>query len=195
MNSMDTDYLTGLLNRRGLDQAWELLPEDMTVHGIYIDVDNFKFVNDIYGHAKGDELLIYVADLLRQTFEGQMVVRMGGDEFVIICRGEFSNEQIEQKFPVLQDKLKKGGFDETIGAMLSFSIGVIFRQKVGDGLTELIDQCDEAMYHVKKNGKGNYLVYDRIRDMVSEKKVMKDRVKMGKLRMRRKLAVSCTKDW
>lgn len=175
MNSFDTDYLTGLLNRRGLDQAWELLPEDMTVHGIYIDVDNFKFVNDIYGHAKGDELLIYVANLLRQTFEKQLVVRMGGDEFVVICRGEIGNEQIEQKFSVLQNGLKKDGFDETIGAMLSFSIGVIFRQKVGDGLTELIQQCDEAMYHIKKNGKGNYLVYDQIRDMVSENKVMKDR--------------------
>lgn len=175
MNSMDTDYLTGLLNRRGLDQAWELLPDDMIVHGIYIDVDNFKFVNDIYGHSKGDELLIYVADLLHRTFEGQMVVRMGGDEFVIICRGEMSDEQIEQKFPMLQDGLKDGGFDETIGAMLSFSIGVVFRQKVSDGLPEILQQCDEAMYHIKKNGKGNYLVYDQIKDMVQENKAMKDR--------------------
>lgn len=175
INSMDTDYLTGLLNRRGLDQAWALLPEDITVHGIYIDVDNFKFVNDIYGHSKGDELLIFVADLLLRTFEGQLVVRMGGDEFVVICHGEFSDEQIKPKFPVLQDGLKDGGFDETIAAMLSFSIGVIFRQRVGDGLTELVQQCDEAMYHVKKNGKGNYLVYDQIRDMVEENKAMKDR--------------------
>lgn len=175
MNSMDTDYLTGLLNRRGLDQAWALLSEDMTVHGIYIDVDNFKFVNDIYGHAKGDELLIFVANLLRRIFEGQLVVRMGGDEFVVICQGDIDSRQIEQKFSVLQDGLKDGGFDETIAAMLSFSIGVIFRQKVGDGLAELVQQCDEAMYHVKKNGKGNYLVYDQIRDMVEENKAMKDR--------------------
>lgn len=175
LNSMDTDYLTGLLNRRGLNQAWVLLSEDMIVHGIYIDVDNFKFVNDIYGHAKGDELLIFVADLLRRIFEGQIVVRMGGDEFVVICQGELDNEEIEQKFHVLQNGLKDGGFDETIAAMLSFSIGVIYRQKVGDGLSELIQQCDEAMYHVKKNGKGNYLVYDQIRDMVEENKAMKDR--------------------
>ena len=60
IKSTDTDYLTGLLNRRGLDDTWDSLPDDMCVHGIYIDVDNFKLVNDIYGHAKGDELLLYV---------------------------------------------------------------------------------------------------------------------------------------
>ena len=175
MKSMDTDYLTGLLNRRGLNQAWQLLPQDMSVHGIYIDVDNFKLVNDIYGHSKGDELLIYVAGLLRQTFEGQIVVRMGGDEFVVICRGTLAREEIERRFPSLQSGLKEGGFDETVVAMLSFSIGVVFEQRVGDGLAEMLSQCDEAMYHVKRHGKGNYLVYDRIRETVEENKAMKDR--------------------
>lgn len=172
---MDTDYLTGLLNRRGLDEAWQLLSGDMQVHGIYIDVDNFKLVNDIYGHSKGDELLVYVANLLRRTFEGQLVVRMGGDEFVVICHGDIESTQIEQRFPILQAGLKDGGFDETIAAMLSFSIGVVFQQKVCDGLIGMLGQCDEAMYHIKKNGKGNYITYDRISDMVNEKKAMKDR--------------------
>ena len=172
---MDTDYLTGLLNRRGLDDVWAALPSDMSVHGIYIDVDNFKLVNDIYGHSKGDELLIYVADLLRRTFEDQIIVRMGGDEFVVICHGNLDSGQLEQRFPALQTELKEGGFDETIAAMLSFSIGVVFRQKVEDGLVELLQQCDEAMYHIKKNGKGSYLIYDQISDMVRDNKAMKDR--------------------
>lgn len=172
---MDTDYLTGLLNRRGLNEAWETLPADMTVHGIYIDVDNFKLVNDIYGHSKGDELLIYVANLLRKTFGGQIVVRMGGDEFVVICHGNLDQEHVKRQFPVLQDGLKNGGFDETIASILSFSIGVVFSQNVQDGMHNLLQQCDEAMYHIKKNGKANYLVYDQIRDMVEENKAMKDR--------------------
>ncbi|MCH5194090.1 MAG: EAL domain-containing protein [Oscillospiraceae bacterium] len=172
---MDTDYLTGLLNRRGLDKVWDTLSADMTLHGIYIDVDNFKLVNDIYGHSKGDELLIFVSDLLQHTFEGQIVVRMGGDEFVVICHGSLGSEEVKTRFPVLQDGLKNGGFDKTIASMLSFSIGVIFDQKVSDGLQELLRQCDEAMYYIKKNGKGSYITYDQIRDMVEENKAMKDR--------------------
>lgn len=172
---MDTDYLTGVLNRRGLDEAWNMLSADTVIHGIYIDVDNFKLVNDIYGHSKGDELLIYVANLLRRTFEGQIVVRMGGDEFVVICQGDLGHEHIKMQFSDLQDGLRKGGFDETISSILSFSIGVVFAQKVQAGLNTLLQQCDEAMYHIKKNGKGNYIVYDQIRDMVEENKAMKDR--------------------
>ena len=172
---MDMDYLTGLLNRRGLDKVWDTLPADMTLHGIYIDVDNFKLVNDIYGHSEGDDLLIYVSDLLRENFKGQIIVRMGGDEFVVICHGSLSNEQVNMRFPVLQDGLKNGGFDKTIASMLSFSIGAVYGQKVSDGLPELLQKCDEAMYHMKKNGKGNYVAYDQIRDMIEENKAMKDR--------------------
>ena len=76
---VNTDYLTGLFNRRGLNDVWEQLPLDTMVHCIYIDVDNFKLVNDIYGHSKGDELLVFIGRLLRKIFEGQIVVRMGGD--------------------------------------------------------------------------------------------------------------------
>lgn len=175
IKSTDTDYLTGLLNRRGLDDTWDSLPDDMCVHGIYIDVDNFKLVNDIYGHAKGDELLLYVAQILKRTFEGQIVVRMGGDEFVVVCDGGIEKREIAACFPVLQTELKNGGFDETIGTMLSFSIGVSYSQPVKSGLASLLQQCDEAMYHIKKNGKGSYISYDRIRGMVEENKALKDR--------------------
>ena len=57
---MNTDYLTGLCNRRGLGEIWQSLPADTVVHCLYIDVDNFKLVNDIYGHAKG--CLLFTSD-------------------------------------------------------------------------------------------------------------------------------------
>ena len=172
---LETDYLTGLLTRRGLDDVWAALPGELYVHGIYIDVDNFKLVNDIYGHAKGDELLVYVAQLLKDVFAGQIVVRMGGDEFVVICDGGIEKREIAAHFPVLQQELKNGGFDETIGTLLSFSIGISYGQPVKGGLVSLLQQCDEAMYHIKKNGKGSYISYDRIRGMVEENKALKDR--------------------
>lgn len=175
MKETGADYLTGLLDRRGLHEVWNTLSGDKKVHGIFIDVDNFKRINDIYGHSKGDELLVYVANLLRKTFEGQIVARLGGDEFAVICHGNLNTEQIEKQLPVLQDGLKGGGFDETIAVMISFSIGVVFHHEVWDGLTDLLKQCDEAMYYVKQNGKGNYIVYNQISDMVKENRAMKDR--------------------
>lgn len=172
---VNTDYLTELFNRRGLNDVWEQLPLDTLVHCIYIDVDNFKLVNDIYGHSKGDELLIFIARLLRKIFAGQIVVRMGGDEFVVVCDGKQNASQLEQQLPVLQEGLKSGEFDESIEAMLSFSIGVIYNQRVRDGLNPILQQCDEAMYFVKKNGKGSYIVYDCIREHVERQKAIKDR--------------------
>ncbi len=68
-----TDYLTGLCNRWGLNEVWQSLPQDAHVHCVYMDVDNFKLVNDIYGHAKGDELLVFISRLLQNTFQGQLI--------------------------------------------------------------------------------------------------------------------------
>ena len=79
----NADYLTGLMNRRGLNEVWNSLPATFMLHCIYLDVDNFKLVNDVYGHSKGDELLIFVSSLLKRTFADQVVVRMGGEEFCI----------------------------------------------------------------------------------------------------------------
>ena len=69
----NVDYLTGMINRRGLYEIWEALPEGACVHCLYMDIDNFKLVNDVYGHAKGDELLIFVSTLLQEMFPGQLV--------------------------------------------------------------------------------------------------------------------------
>ncbi len=93
----NTDYLTGLYNRRGMGELWASLSEGTEVHCLYIDVDNFKLVNDIYGHAKGDELLVFISVLLREIFEGQLVVRMGGDEFVVFCDGALQISDMERK--------------------------------------------------------------------------------------------------
>ena len=66
----NTDYLTGTVNRRGLHEIWHVLPAGAHVHCLYMDIDNFKLVNDVYGHAKGDELLLFVSGLLQEVFSG-----------------------------------------------------------------------------------------------------------------------------
>ena len=112
----NTDYLTGLINRRGLYELWEKISADMTVHCIYMDVDNFKLVNDIYGHARGDELLKFVSRILSRQFPEQMVVRMGGDEFVVVCNGSIDVEELEWQLQEVQNILKEE-FDESLSAL------------------------------------------------------------------------------
>lgn len=169
----NVDYLTGMVNRRGLHEIWDALPEGACVHCLYMDIDNFKLVNDVYGHAKGDELLIFVSGLLQEIFPGQLVVRLGGDEFVVICDAGVSGET-EEKLEPLQRRLREE-FDESLREVLSFSIGLVCSQSVSENLSVILDQGDEAMYYVKKNGKGSYVNYEVIRTALSEQKAMKDR--------------------
>lgn len=169
------DYLTGLCNRRGLSEVWKYLSDDTAVHCIYIDVDNFKLVNDTYGHSKGDALLIYISNLLKDVFYGQLVVRMGGDEFTVLCNGTLQVSVIEEKLVYLQTAIKSGKFDSNVEKLLSFSIGATFGQTVGTGLQKILEQGDVAMYHVKKHGKGRYIVYEEIRDRIEEEKAIKER--------------------
>ena len=172
-NEQNVDYLTGMVNRRGLHEIWDALPGGSRVHCLYMDIDNFKLVNDVYGHAKGDELLIFVSALLQDVFPGQLVVRLGGDEFVTLCDAGACGDT-EEKLELLQQRLREE-FDESLRDVLSFSIGLVCSQSVSENLSVILDQGDEAMYYVKKNGKGSYVNYDVIRKELADQRAMKDR--------------------
>lgn len=173
-SEQNIDYLTGLINRRGFYEVWKKIPTDMQVHCIYIDIDNFKLVNDIYGHSRGDELLVYVARILSDAFPRQLVIRMGGDEFVVVCEGEIEEDFLKSRLDHLQ-RLIKEDFDTSVSALLSFSMGLTVKQPVSKGISVILDQCDETMYYVKKNGKGSCISYEKIKDHLTEQKAMKDR--------------------
>ncbi|MDE7324133.1 MAG: EAL domain-containing protein [Lachnospiraceae bacterium] len=179
MQEMNTDYLTGLCNRWGLNEVWQSLPQDVRVHCLYMDVDNFKLVNDIYGHAKGDELLVFISKLLQDTFQGQLIVRMGGDEFIVLCNGAHETSELEKKLVFLQEAISSGDFDKSVEKLLSFSIGVCYNHLAGEGLQVILEQADVAMYHVKKNGKGHFIVYDEIREQIEDERAIKDRALSG----------------
>lgn len=173
-SEQNTDYLTGMVNRRGMYEIWHALPEGASVHCFYMDVDNFKLVNDVYGHAKGDELLLFVSKLLQDVFPGQLVVRLGGDEFVVLCDAGACGEEPEEEIMRLQRRLREE-FDESLREVLSFSIGFVAGCSVSENLSVILDQGDEAMYFVKKNGKGSYVNYEIIREQLAEQNAMKDR--------------------
>ncbi|HAU88221.1 MAG TPA: hypothetical protein DCW90_22925 [Lachnospiraceae bacterium] len=177
--SENCDYLTGLLNRRGLHEIWQSLSPCDVLHGIFIDIDNFKMVNDIYGHAKGDDLLIFVSRLLKNLFNEQLAVRLGGDEFFLLCNGSLTKQEIEQHLSKLQLSLQSSNFDENILMIISLSIGIICNITSQSDLNEILQECDEAMYHAKKNGKGHWVFFEDIEPLFHLEKTIREQASYG----------------
>jgi len=155
------DALTGLGNRKTFDdalaRALEQAPGDMaTVCLMMVDIDNFKSINDEYGHLIGDKILRFVAETLRRSVKGRDVVaRFGGDEFGVVLeetppQGAFRlAESIRQT--IEKSALKRTDTGEPI-RNITVSIGVECNRP-GDTPDELIDRADKALYESKKKGR------------------------------------------
>lgn len=148
------DSLTGLLNRRALEDLQTVFRNSgKPVALAVIDVDNFKKVNDEYGHETGDLMLKHVASLLESSFRSSdYVVRFGGDEFIVILTElKYENmSSIEKKFDRINTALKNP--DERIPPV-SVSVGLAFSSK---GFTDdLFSRADQALYHAKDRGRCN----------------------------------------
>ena len=153
-----TDLLTGLLNRRGLDEALQPLLSHGPVGGrlaVYLlDLDGFKAVNDTLGHAAGDELLVGVAQRLRaQLRAGDLVCRLGGDEFVLAVGAlpdEAAAEHIGHK---LLQAVAEPFFVAGKPCRVGLTVGYAIAHADGSSMTELLRQADAAMYAGKQAGK------------------------------------------
>lgn len=154
------DPLTGLANRRFFLEQLERerararrYSETFTV--AYIDLDNFKYVNDSYGHTIGDELLQVVGNMIRKNLrESDMSARLGGDEFVIFFPA-LEEMPAKQVMDDLQKQLNSA-MDENSWPV-TFSIGMVTYNKPMKSIREMVHKADEIMYQVKKSGKDNTL--------------------------------------
>jgi cyclic di-GMP phosphodiesterase Gmr len=155
-----TDELTGLFTRRYL---YEYIDQNTTIsqlHLLYMDLDNFKFVNDTYGHHYGDILLKNIGTVLHEIFPHDVCVRMGGDEFLTAIIGEVSITEAEEQAQKLLAAIKTCFHTMPGTESLSLSIGIA--ALAGDHpvhLDELLEKSDVALYKAKKNGKNQYVVY------------------------------------
>lgn len=158
------DELTGLPNRRlladRLAQSMALARREKTTIGfIYIDLDGFKLVNDSYGHAVGDQLLIEVGQRLRSRVrQADTLARIGGDEFTVILSHINSRDDAqraaESLLHSLFDPFYVEGHEVTIGA----SIGISIFPDADSENEDLLQKADSAMYAAKRNGK-NQIVH------------------------------------
>jgi diguanylate cyclase (GGDEF)-like protein/PAS domain S-box-containing protein len=157
------DPLTGLPNRTLLAQyvADRFVSGTSGMACLFLDLDNFKVVNDSLGHTAGDELLVEVADRLRATVRpGDLVARFGGDEFVVVCQNVDEDAAVALAGRVsaaLATPMRLGGVDIRPYA----SVGVTVQTGEHGSAEELIRDCDIAMYQAKAGGKGRVTVLDQ----------------------------------
>lgn len=159
------DHLTGLPNRHLLDERLQMAIRLAGRHGgrvalAFVDLDNFKVVNDSLGHGIGDQLLIEVANRLRSALRASdTVVRYGGDEFVLIMGEQGGASDTEHLLTRVQESIQASLELAGHTVRVSCSIGVSVYPQDATTLDGLLRLADMAMYHAKDGGKGAYRFY------------------------------------
>ena len=159
------DGLTGLLNRTAFLQALQAAATDVHRSGrgfavLYVDLDGFKPVNDRYGHAVGDQLLVWVARQLTQAArEDDVVARLGGDEFALLQRGVSDGDSAYRLADRLVQALGQPTVIEAHALQIGASIGIVLSPGDGTEAEELLRKADSAMYLAKATGRGCARIY------------------------------------
>lgn len=163
----ETDPLTGLVNRAGLDQVLRQLFGDKRRTGkslalLLLDLDDFKPVNDRYGHAVGDRLLMTVAERLRACIRtDDVAARLGGDEFVVLLPQVRTREDAAQVAAKMVAAVAEPVQINGITAKVSASIGIALYPEDSDDALTLFNRADAAMYEAKRLGRNRYHLYQR----------------------------------
>lgn len=160
-----TDAMTGLLNRGAFIEALTRQlhrlrqePDDATL--MYVDLDNFKAVNDTRGHQAGDEVLLSLRDILvQQTRPTDLVSRLGGDEFAVFLNGANNDIAIKRAKKFLEESQAMREFSASEDKPLGMSIGLaVLDRDNPEPLDELLARADSAMYDAKRSGKGQFAI-------------------------------------
>jgi diguanylate cyclase (GGDEF)-like protein len=152
------DVLTGLGNRAGFEQSmtrqlgWAQR-HDEPFALLVIDLDNFKYVNDNFGHGEGDKVLAHVATHLENVLRDEdEAFRYGGDEFCCLLDCQ-TQQQLACAAQRIQMSIHSSAYLSRLGVSASLG-GAIYRD--GDSINSLFDRADNALYRVKNSGKNNY---------------------------------------
>jgi len=150
------DQLTGLPNRTGMYDHFDAMDKSGSATFLFIDIDNFKLVNDEYGHNVGDRLLKDVAGLFRDILPDSFTARMGGDEFISIVGEAIRRPELGKRSEALLKGIKRlPNYPKEVLETISFSIGILYRYPLKDSFNNIIRKSDEGMYQAKRTGKTN----------------------------------------
>ncbi|HWU35502.1 MAG TPA: EAL domain-containing protein [Methylovorus sp.] len=161
------DILTELPNRLLFNQQLQKLIEQTQASGkgfclLFIDLDNFKTINDTLGHSVGDKLLVEVSRRIRQLLGADdMLARMGGDEFAISLPHCMSRLDAALLAARIIDALNVPFEVSSIKFFVSASMGIAFYPEDSSHLDDLLKHADLAMYHAKRQGRNNFQFYDQ----------------------------------
>lgn len=157
------DSLTDLLNRRYLEGILEQAGEEDKGYFLLLDLDNFKKVNDSFGHMVGDQVLVKFARVMKEEIaDSDCVCRLGGDEFAVYLKGEYDQDKIKSIARRLIAGIEFEVNDlisDACDFKLSVSVGIAEKPNDGKSFDELYGAADKALYHVKQNGKRGYYFY------------------------------------
>ncbi|MBF4164741.1 cyclic di-GMP phosphodiesterase [Enterobacter hormaechei] len=158
----NTDTITGLPNRNAIH---ELISDAITARGdtqvgvVYLDLDNFKKVNDAYGHMFGDQLLQAVALAILSCLDGgQTLARLGGDEFIVMAT-DTSQGALEAMASRILTRLRQPFRIGLIEVYTGCSLGIALAPQHGNDRESVIRNADTAMYTAKENGRGKFCVF------------------------------------
>lgn len=160
------DTLTGLPNRAFFEQEvknaiCKLDQSNQKAALIYIDIDDFKNINDTMGHVVGDYLIQHVRDILLEHFHlPHVIARLGGDEFAILLNNIQNESYIIPKIEIFMEKLRKPWLFEGKSYYISVSMGVAIYPDHGTNYSILMQNADTAMFYIKDKGKDNFVIFE-----------------------------------
>lgn len=161
-NISSTDELTGLRKRGYLRQQVNFSMERDKGGCLFIlDIDNFKQINDCYGHIAGDTVLINFAKKLQECLcPDEQAARLGGDEFVIFKEGTHSYGKICNRAAAIMQQLRKDEGEINPGGCFSVSMGIALARENEVNFEMLYSCADKALYYIKQNGKNSFHIFD-----------------------------------
>lgn len=156
------DYLTGTLNRRGMDEA--LLREfnradrfGMPLSIAMMDIDHFKQINDNMGHATGDQALAHLASVIKEALRTtDVIARYGGEEFIILLPGTTEKDAISVITRAQRELTRNIFLHNDSHVLITFSAGVAQRQE-GEAADSIIGRTDKALYRAKNSGRNRVI--------------------------------------
>lgn len=157
----EKDSLSGLYNRETteskVNSELKNLRQDCMSVLYMIDLDNFKKINDIYGHLAGDTVICEISNRLKKIFrESDIISRLGGDEFSVFLSNIPSIEFIKTKAKQICDTISTPIFLDNVSKSVSCSVGIAIAPQNGTKFTDLYNNADKALYNSKSGGKNQY---------------------------------------